>query len=169
VESNSREIPAKGLLPTLVVSPADVIDLRRELGGLDEFMRQAALRRSGQALALPKVGHLLGELATVNNLNLLKQTDRKDLIQFLSDLKGSAPVVHMSFAADPSSAFMSKIINWFRNNVHPQVLVQIGLQPSIGAGCMLRTRNKSFDFSLRKRFLDNRQLLLDKLAEDRSK
>jgi F0F1-type ATP synthase delta subunit len=39
------------------------------------------------------------------------------------------------------------------------VLVQIGLQPNLGAGCVVRTTNKYFDMSLRTKFFDSRDKL----------
>ncbi len=163
--SSDTKVVARGLLPPIVVTPTDVIDLRREVEALDEFMHQTSLRRGGQAMSIPKLSHSLEEVVKLNNLNLLNTTDRQQLLTFLKELKDSAPVVHISFAADPSSAFMAKIIGWFRENAHPQALIQIGLQPSIAAGCMVRTENKVFDFSLRKRFEEKRQILMDKLNE----
>jgi F0F1-type ATP synthase delta subunit len=44
---------------------------------------------------------------------------------------------------------LEKILLWLRQNVHPQVLLQVGLQPAIAAGCVLRTTNKIFDMSLK--------------------
>ena len=72
-------------------------------------------------------------------------------------------MIHISFAADPSAAFTDKIVAWFRENIHPFVLIQVGLQPTIAAGCVVRTANHSFDFSLRQHFTKQRQLLIDKL------
>jgi F0F1-type ATP synthase delta subunit len=55
----------------------------------------------------------------------------------------------MSFSAEPSTVFMQKMTDYVRQNIHPQALLQVGLQPNIGAGFMLRTTNKYYDFSLR--------------------
>jgi len=70
----------------------------------------------------------------------------------------------MSFNADPSPLFSQRLVTWLRQEIHPQVLVQTGLQPSLGAGCTLRTTNQFFDFSLREHFKQNRQLLVQKIA-----
>jgi F0F1-type ATP synthase delta subunit len=152
-------------LPLAVVTVVDASRLRRELSEIDEFILQNSVRQAGTQPALPKTSHNLEETATKNGLNLLQAADRKQLAQQLDSLKKTAPILHMSFAADPSVAFQKKLITWLRNNIHPQLLLQIGLQPSIAAGCVIRTRNKYLDLSLRKHFDKNRQILLDKLAE----
>lgn len=154
-------------LPTQVFGVVEVRRLSRELESLDEFMRQAAIREGGSKQAsLPKISRLLDAAASDNHLNLLQREDREQLAEGLKTTLADAPVVHLSFASDPSAAFLEKIVTWLRGNIHPLVLVRLGLQPSIAAGCVLRTANKSFDFSLRHRFADQRALLLSSLETE---
>ncbi len=143
--------PSNVHVPSLITSPTDVLRLRREIAALDNYLEQEALRAGGQAQAkLPKTSRVLDELAVANKLNLLDKTTRQQIAAFLDELTKNAPVVHISFASDPSSAFMQKIVHWLRENVHPSILVRVGLQPTIAAGCVVRTTNKYFDFSLRQ-------------------
>jgi hypothetical protein len=114
---------------------------------------------------LPRTSRLLEDTARTNGLNLLEVKDRQRLTKLFVELKKSAPVLTMSFASDPPPAVVQKLIFWLRREVHPLVLLQIGLQPSIAAGCVLRTPNHYFDFSLRRHFSAHRQLLIDKLRE----
>ena len=67
--------------------------------------------------------------------------------------------MHISFSADPSPLFTQKLITWLRAELHPLVLIQIGIQPNMGAGCVVRTTNKYFDFSLRSRFKEKGAVL----------
>ncbi len=139
-------------VPALIMTPLDVTRLRRELMALDEYFRQEALRTPGQTTAkLPKTSRLLDELIESNRLNLLDATTRQRIIAFLTDVAEHAPVIHISFATDPSSAFLHKIVQWLRQNIHTSMLVQVGLQPAIAAGCVVRTTNKYFDLSLHQR------------------
>ncbi|HEY1835602.1 MAG TPA: hypothetical protein VGG13_02150 [Candidatus Saccharimonadales bacterium] len=153
------------VLPDSVVGPVDAGRLSREAEELDEYLRASAIRKTGAAMQLPKMTMLLDALAEANHLNLLQSPDRRRLVNFLHGLREKAPVLHVSFAADPSPAFMAKIVHWLRQNIHPFVLVQVGLQPSIAAGCTVRTTNEYFDFSLRQHLLQNRQMLIDALAK----
>ncbi len=158
--SLEREESRQLTLPVLVFGLVEVRRLRRELEALEEFMRGAELRQPGSQAALPRVSRLLDGLATDNNCNLLQGTDRATLANFLQEIEEHAPNIHMSFASDPSSAFTAKVVSWLRANIHPAVLLQIGLQPTIAAGCMVRTNNKQFDFSLREAFTTHKPLLL---------
>jgi F0F1-type ATP synthase delta subunit len=150
-------------LPLLLFGPVEVHHVQRELEALEEFLTQADIRQPGKTVTMPKTSRSLDAVAGNNNFNLLQAEDRKKLRSFLQTVATSAPVVHISFAADPSSTFTAKVVAWFRTNIHPYALIQLGLQPSIAAGCIVRTDNKMFDFSLRNHFQDKRSLLIEAL------
>lgn len=150
-------------LPVLVSGVVEVRRLKRELEALEEYIQQLAIREPGKQVALPRVSRLLDALAVENNRNLLQEADREALRRFLQDTEQSAPTIHVSFASDPSSAFVAKVVTWLRTNVHPAALLQVGLQPTIAAGCILRTPNKQFDLSLRQSLLNQRSKLMEAL------
>lgn len=147
------------VVPLTVVSRSDVSRSLRELNVLDDYFHQAAVRGSKDQ-ALPTLGRVLGSLAEANQLNLLHGEDRARLKAFLTKMKANAPVVHMSFPSEASASFIAKILEWFRANVHPHVVLHVGLQPSLAAGCVVRTTNKVFDFSFRKRLEQSKQKLI---------
>lgn len=155
--------PAQLQLPVGVVTRADVARLAFETEAVDNFLRQASIREAGTALQIPKASRLFDEIVSVNKLNMLQEADRQRLFQFLQTIRTKAPVLHMSFSTDPSPLFQQRLITWIRQQMHPFALIQIGLQPSIGAGCVVRSTNKYYDFSLRQRFTDKRMLLISKL------
>lgn len=148
-------------LPPMIVGPVDIGRLLRELEAIDELLLQQQLQ--DQEAKLAKTSKLLDELAGFNGINLLDAEDRKRLKEFLAAIKQRAPVIHMSFGADPSPAFTEKLMRWLRDNIHPLVLLTVGRQPDIGAGCWARTTNKYFDFSLSQRFTKSSELLIQQL------
>jgi hypothetical protein len=135
----------------------------REAEAVDNFLTQSATRQPGTAVQLPKTSHLLDEMVAANKLNLLQTADRDRLREFLKTIRTKAPILHISFNSDPSPIFQQRLITWIRQQMHPYILLQIGLHPSIGAGCVVRTTNKFFDFSLRQKFSEQRILLISKL------
>lgn len=153
------------VLPIAVVSPTDVARLVREVDNLDEFFRQSAIRSGGTPQSAPRYSRLLDELVVANSMNLLQTDDRTKLLELLHGLAASAPVLHISFSVDPPGPYVQKIVNWLRNNIHANILVRVGLQPNIGAGCVVRTSNKSFDFSLRRFFDSKHDFFMEKLHE----
>ncbi len=156
--------PRQLTLPVLIFGVAEVRRLEREIEALEDFMRQATIRQPGTQQSLPRLSRLCEALASENKLNLLVPADREIVRHFLKTVELEAPKIHISFAADPSSAFTSKIVTWLRSNIQPYTLLEVGLQPVIAAGCTVRTSNKIFDLSLRERFADSEKLLLEALS-----
>jgi F0F1-type ATP synthase delta subunit len=146
-------------LPVSVVSRVDVGRLLREVEAIDSFLKQSAIREPGTQVKLPKTSRLFDEVVQVNKINVLHEDERVRLHHFLTEVRADAPTVHMSFSADPAPAFTQRLITWLRSEVHPVVLLQVGLQPNIGAGCVVRTTNKYFDFSLRSRLKEKGDVL----------
>lgn len=149
------------VLPLSVITLIDLARVGRELTDLHEFMLQAAIRTPGTPMQLPRLSKLLDDTATVNKLNLLEEQDRKALINALVYVKKHAPKLHISFSAEPNAQFVTKIADYIRTNISPLALIQVGLQPTIAAGCILRTPNKQYDLSLRQHLRNNRKLLAE--------
>jgi hypothetical protein len=150
-------------LPMLVATPTDLGRLIRELEGLDEQLLQASLRK--KEVKMPRTSKFLDEALDMNKVNLLDAAERKLLVEFLTSIRAKAPVLHMSFSADPPVAFIEKMMAWMRREIHPLALITIGLQPNIGAGCIIRTKNKYFDLSLRQDFAKKRELLRQAIVD----
>ncbi len=151
-------------IPVGITSKADVSRLLRELESLEENVRQSHLQKKPGSTKV-NISQIMQEIAHVNSIDLRTTTARKTLAENLQQLKKSAPIVHISFASSPRAQFLANITGWFRREVHPHVLLEVGMQPGIAAGCVIRTTNKFFDFSLRKKMLDNTAVLAQKLRE----
>ncbi len=147
-------------LPLSVVDRHDVLRMSREIAAIDEFMLQARLRKPGEGVALPRISSILEETSKLNALNLLNEPDRKKLKDSLLYIKDHAPTIHMSFAVEPSTVVSSRIVEWFRTKIDPATLVKFGLQPTIAAGCTMRTYSKYYDLSLRKTLERQRDKLI---------
>ncbi len=152
------------VLPPSVISKSDVSRGLRELSEIDDYFHQASIRGSKDQ-EMPSVSKVLEVTAEANGLNLIHADDRSKLKTFLTGVKAGAPVVHISFPSEASNQFLGKLLDWFRTEVHPYTLMRVGLKPELIAGFMLRTNNKSFDFSFRKRFERSKQKLIDAISE----
>ena len=151
-------------LPVLVFGRAELRRLGREIEALESYFERAKIREAGQPVQMPKVSRMLEGYAGENGCNLLVEQDRERLQTFLKQLDEKAPVMHLSFATDPSSAFVAKLVAWMRVHIHPYILLQLGLQPGVTAGCVARVNSKMFDLSLREFFRKQRPLLIQELT-----
>ncbi len=150
------------VLPLGVVTRSDISKGLREIQVIDDYFHQASIRGAAAGNP-PAVSKTLDSLAQANSLNLVHAEHRTHIKEFLTKLKASAPVVHISFPAEASAPFVARILEWFRTQVHPHIVLHIGLQPDLAAGCQVRTTNKLFDFSLRKKFEQSKQKLMQSL------
>jgi F0F1-type ATP synthase delta subunit len=154
------------VLPVAIVGMIDLSRLLREIEELQATLQAQVLRSGGQAVdQLPKFSLLLDRFVQENRLDLMQVADRNHAVRFLEEVKNNAPKIHLSFSADPSPQFMAKLTAWLRTNIHPTLLITVGLQPGIGAGCVVRTANKYFDLSLGKSFVKKRELLMQRLRD----
>lgn len=160
-ENTSEQI----VLPERLVSSVDLSRLIRELESVDESLRQADLRKPAEEVKLDRLSATLEEIAGANHVTLTDGAQRTQFLTLLHGFKDHAPRIHMSLATEPSAKFTRKIIIWLRANIHPLILLEVGLQPTLAAGCMVRTNNKLFDMSLRHRFTENRGMLMQKIEE----
>lgn len=151
-------------LPATIIGPADLARAKRDLDAYHEAQHQADLRakKTGKAETV-HAGRVISELAALNESELTNAHHRMALLTDVENTLKAAPTVTMSFAVDPSAAFMAKLVDWLRSSIHPQVLVRIGLRPNIAAGCILRTSSKLYDFSLRHKLDDQRGLLIESI------
>lgn len=150
-------------IPEGLTSRADISRIINELDSIENFLRDTAIRQPGSPMQLPKTSKLFDELVSTSQLNMLAKADRQYLSESLKWLRDNAPVLHISFSSDPSPLFVQRLTSWLRQHISPFIFLQIGLHPNIGAGCVVRTTNKYFDFSLRRRFASQRALLMKEL------
>lgn len=135
-------------LPLELIGPADVNRLMREVKNLDDFFIGAKAKKDKETKT-PGLTRLLEQLAEDSQLDLAKTGDRTKLREGLEELLNKAPLLHISFAAEPAPKALERILIWVRDNIDAHALLRVGLQPTIAAGCILRTPNKIFDMSLR--------------------
>jgi hypothetical protein len=151
------------LLPVSVISRIDTGRLTKELEVVDQFLSQMAIRQPGTEIKMPRTSRLFDEITNINKLNVLQSTDRQRLMSFLINVSAKAPTIHISFSSDPSALFTQKLVSWIRSEIYPLALVQIGLQPNMGAGCTVRTTNKYFDFSLRENLKAKKNIFSERM------
>lgn len=145
------------VLPPMVVSQADISRLLRELETLESDLVGSQTAKK----TLPEASNLLSQVAAANGYKLSEKNNRQHLVGQLTKIRDHAPMVHISFAAEPSPQVIETLLGWLRGNVHSYMMLQIGLQPSIAAGCIVRTPNKIFDLSLRSHFEKQKPYLVE--------
>jgi F0F1-type ATP synthase delta subunit len=152
-------------IPEILASRQDITHVHRELRIFADMVDQSIMRHD-DPIKYPPISDTLRSLAIDNQVDLRDPRACDKLLLQLEELKQGCPTVHISFPADPTRDVLQKLVVWFRKEINPQVFIQIGLQPTIAAGIVLRTPNKVFDFSLRQHLYKNRDKLIEVLKQD---
>ena len=152
-------------LPTGVVSTGDARRLRRDLAALEDTLQAIRLRTNAPVAKLPRLSRSLEEFASTNRLNFLLPDDRHHAAVFVDYVLKKAPVMSISFASEATRKFTTELVLWLRANFDSEMLLEIGLEPNIAAGSVVRTTNRVFDFSLIKHLAEKRPMLMAKLLE----
>ena len=135
-------------LTDTIVTPIELGKTQRELFALDEFLTQSGVKSARTSMPLPSP--MLQSLITSSKLEMLKSDERTQLVNQLKFVRRTAPVVHITFASTPSKRALRALVKWFRENIHPNALIEPGVQAGIAGGCLVRTSTKTFDFSIQK-------------------
>jgi hypothetical protein len=137
------------MLPPSVVTKVDVSHLVSELERVDDNMTAVALRHKKEAGHEPVMSQQLADFLKENKLSIDGARERSALIKQLRLLKNKVPILHMTFSVEADLQSLQKLAKWLRDEVHPQAVISVGLQPALVAGVYLRTPNHIHDFSLR--------------------
>ena len=113
---------------------------------------------------MPTMSAQLSEFLKKNDLNLEESKTRSALIKQLRTMKDKVPIVHMTFAVETDAESLQQLAAWLRSSIHPQAVIDVGLQPALVAGVYLRTPNHVHDLSLRGKLQGSRELLVKELG-----
>lgn len=139
------------LLPPSVVSRVDVSRLVTEAERVDNELTTAVVRsKTGiPEYAAPVLSEQLAAFLQLNQINLDDSKLRSELVRQLRLLKDNVPVIHMAFAVTADRESLEQLAAWLRQDVHPQTVIAVELQPALLGGVYIRTTNHIHDFSLR--------------------
>ncbi len=140
-------------LPKFVYSKEQVQSLIKEITSIEDFLYKGRVRESGSKMSLPKTTSELDDFADANNRNVLQHNQRMELAGFLRKVSKDAPEVAILLESN-NKQIVEGIAEWFRKNIHAQTLLRVNTNPRVGAGCMLRIKHKTYDFTLRNRLAD---------------
>lgn len=155
-------------LPITVMTRQELLKLGHEVRDRKEQLIQLHIKHPGSTGAsLPRLSLTLEKMLEDNNITLNTESAAKKLEQELAEIIDGAPSLHFSFAANPSAAFLERLLSWLRAEINPYVLITVGLQPLISAGCTLRTSNKYYDLSMKQRFTKTQDKLRELLSHGR--
>ena len=152
-------------LPPSVISRSDVARLMTELERIDNDLSTNTVRAKvgASAFEVPPMSRQLADFVLENKLDLAVATTRTQLIAYMNKIKDTLPIIHMTFASEADRESLGQLALWLRQEVHPQAVIDVGLQPGLVAGVYVRTANRVFDLSLKGALKGGRDILTNEL------
>ena len=153
-------------LPPSIVSKVDVSHLVNELEEIDNQQTSDAVREKVGAQSESQLvpSEQLADFLQQNKLELGNSLQRSELIKQLRQLKENVQVIHLTFAVAADRDSLRQLVAWLRESVHPQTVIDVGLQPALVAGVSIRTPNRVHDLSMRSVLRKNHGLLVKELG-----
>lgn len=151
-------------LPSDVYSADQLSIVLWELGTITSQVRDARTRakvtKQEGRLDIHASALLLSVLKEAG-VSLQDHTALETLYSEVKAIRDQAPTVHMMLAALPNRSMKRLIVEWFRRELHPQLLLTFAARGDIGGGFILRAGSNQYDFSFKGRLLANKQRLVE--------
>lgn len=141
-----------------MASRQDIIRVHREVQAFIDTANQSIMRHDNP-VKYPGISEHLRAIALQNQIDMRDMKQCGSLLTQLDEVKEKAPSVHISFPTEPTSEVLQRIVVWFRSEIDSHVVIQVGIQPTIAVGVIIRTPNQQFDFSLRQHLFDHQNKL----------
>jgi F0F1-type ATP synthase delta subunit len=152
------------VFPAALIGRSDLARLVREVESFDNDLEAQKVRSHGtESYSLPTMSRSLNDFIEINKLDMSNDQVRMALKERLRNIKDKAPVIHMTFAVEADPEFLQRLVTWLRQEIHPQTLLSIGMQPSIIAGVYMRTPNHVHDFSIKTLLAGKRDIIVKEL------
>lgn len=151
------------VLPTSIGSRQDVMRLRTEIERYSAWVGQfqnAKRRDISYQAEQPQ----LSEPARLLLRDWL--ADKRSLAELINTLNAyatKAPSITITLASPPSPSTQADLVTWARQQLDPNMLVELRWNSLLMGGMIVRTDNAVYDWSYRKLLFDARPKLIERL------
>lgn len=148
-------------LPDFVTSPQDLATLIVDASEYASWVGHESIKKKVNVESESKRPEIDGKAEKFIHEWLDQQPEEAKkadkLVDELQELKNTLPTLTITLADAPSNGLKSEIVKWCRANLSPNVLVSFTFNSTLLGGMTVRLGSKVFDWSFRKRILENRQ------------
>jgi hypothetical protein len=156
------------VFPPALVTRADLARIVREVETIDVDLEAQKARNhtTGQTgYHLPNLSRSLNDFVEINKVNIADDHARMLLKEQLRVMKDKAPIMHLTFAVEADPGSLQQLLQYIREQIHPQALLTVGLQPAIIGGVYMRTPNHVHDLTIRSKLAQSRGVILQEIEQ----
>ena len=147
-------------LPDTISSPQDLASLIVDIQAYARWFSHESIKHQagGKRQSEPPVISPAAELVLRDwqGKEKLSRDKLDSLIRTLVDYKSTAPTLTMTLAAPPTHPVKATLVSWCRENIAPDILVTFQFNSTLLGGMVVRVGSRVFDWSFRRRILENR-------------
>ena len=143
-------------LPNSINSRQDLKALILDLRGLARWFSQSAVKQKyskSASIEQPALSPAAQELISQQAGKQIGQADLDKLIKSLEDYAANAPYATITLAAPASSSLKKELVEWFRHNVRPEMLVDFKFNSTMLGGMVVSYGSHVYDWSFKRQIL----------------
>ncbi len=147
-------------LPNSISSPQDVSSLILEIHDYSKWfahestkMHVAVKHKSEAPIISDEASQIIQEWGGNKPLN---QDILNSIINELNNYFKTASVINITLASPVNLSIKKTIVDWCRNNINENILVNFGFNSTLLGGMVVRYKSRIFDWSFRRQILDSR-------------
>jgi hypothetical protein len=149
-------------LPAAVYSPQLLESVIYDIEHYLEWYRQTQVQKRVGAKPSEEPTHSAETVLVIESWLDGKPATLETLEDLIATLRGlKLAQVHIMLAALPNRSQRETLVNWFRTNVSPHLLLSFVADRNLGGGAVIRTPNRVFDYTWKQQLIAGR----GKLAE----
>ncbi len=149
-------------LPDSVSSHQDLMAIVLEVKEYLRWFTQASVKKRFSAadnVDPPVIS--AASMTLINSCNVdktpLSSKNLDELILALNDIEANSIKVTITLAAPPAGSLKKTIVEWFRKNVDPDILIDFRFNSTILGGMVVSYGSHIFDWSFRRQILAGRE------------
>lgn len=155
-------------LPATIASPQDLSALLMEIQEYTRWFEHETVKRKMQVtqqttppVLAPSTGEYLRDLSRQQPLSVARLDA---VMSALEEYKTTAPRVTITLAVPITPPIRTQLIQWFRVNISPAVLVTFQFNSTLLGGMVVRCGSRVFDWSFRRQILHEQPKLTEALS-----
>jgi len=153
------------LLPVDLYSPDQLgivmMEIRQRVSQLQDSSVRARTSGDKEKIETAHISALLTGILRGSGVSADDRAGLERLGKSLELLRDKAPVVHLTLAALPNRTLKRQLIEWFRKEVSPYMLVTFTVRTDIGGGVVVRAGSRIYDFSFRQQIVGNKHRIAE--------
>ena len=155
-------------LPDSIETPEQLHAAGYEVERYIEWLRDSGVRHRVGSKALAEPPLTAETLSVVKSWQGKRKITADSLAELLEYLRGAKPpVLHLVLPDFATPQLRTQLSKWARSNCHPDALITLVADSTIGGGVVIRTDNHVYDYSFRGRLLAARPKLTGIIAHVR--